>query len=149
MLSRTITRALRRAGLAVAVAGAFAAAPAFAQGQPAAGTPAGSAHFTTADLARLCGPAADDANAMASRGACYGVLVAVGQMHAMYTQGRQGARPAFCMPATPPTLERVSADFVSWAAANQQYAGVRAAEGVLRFGAATYPCQRPASARRR
>lgn len=146
MLSRTISRALRRGGLAVAVAGAFAAAPAFAQGQPAGGAPA---MFTTAELARLCGPAADDANAVAMRPACYAAIVTVGQTHAIFTTGRQAARPIFCMPAEAPTLDRVSADFVSWAATNQQYAGTRAAEGLLRFAAATYPCAQPARARRR
>lgn len=46
-------------------------------------------------------------------------------------------------------MEAVAAAFVSWLAANQQHAGVRAAEGVLRFAAATYPCPPAAPARRR
>ena len=145
MHSLTITRALRRAGLAALLAGTVATAPAFAQGQAAA--PAAPV-YTTADLARACGPAADDANAVAHRSVCYATLVTVGQMHHLYTANRQGSRPAFCMPNPSPTMEQVSAAFVSWAAANQQHANRRAAEGVLRFGAATYPCQRPAARRR-
>lgn len=146
MLSLNPTRMLRRGGIALALAGAIAAAPALAQGQAAGGAPA---TFTTADLARLCGPAADDANATASRPACYAALVTVGQVHSMYTTGPRAQRPVFCMPAQTPTLDRVASDFVSWAAANQQYSGARAAEGVLRFAAATYPCAAAPAARRR
>lgn len=144
MTSHSIRPALRRAGLALAIAGgALAAQPAAAQGQTT--IPA----FTAADLARACGPSAGDANAMASRSVCYAVLVAVGQTHAIYSSGRGAARPVFCMPDPSPTMETVSAAFVSWVAANQQHAGARAAEGVLRFAAATYPCPAPAPARRR
>jgi hypothetical protein len=140
MMSRSITSTL-------ALAGMLAAAPAFAQ---TATVPAAPGGFTTGDLARACGPAAADANALASRAACYATLVSVGQMHALYTSGRQAARPVFCLPAPSPDLERVSAAYVAWVAANQNYAGVRAAEGVLRFAAATYPCpQAPAAPARR
>lgn len=144
MLSLNPIRALRRGAIALAAAGcAFAAQPAAAQGQAA--TPL----FTTGELARACGPAADDANALAARSVCYAVMVAVGQTHAIYTSGRQAPRPVFCLPDPSPSLEQVSARFVSWAAANPQHAGTRAAEGVLRFAAATYPCPQPAAARRR
>ncbi|BDG72436.1 Rap1a/Tai family immunity protein [Roseomonas fluvialis] len=129
---------------AIALAVACAAAPAMAQTTPAA-APA----FTTADLARACGPAANDANAPASRAACYATLVAIGQTHAIYTTGRDAARPVFCLPDPSPAIETVSAAFVSWVAANQQFAGVRAAEGVLRFAAASYPCAAPAAPARR
>lgn len=144
MLSVNPIRALRRGGIALAIAGcAFAVPPAAAQGQPAATV------FTTGELARACGPAPGDANALASRSVCYAVMVAVGQTHAIYTSGRQAPQPVFCLPDPSPTMEQISARFVSWAAANPQHAGTRAAEGVLRFGAATYACPPPAAARRR
>lgn len=146
MLSLNPTRMLRRGGIALALAGAMAATPALAQGQAAGGAPA---TFTTADLARLCGPAADNANATASRPACYAALVTIGQVHSIYTSGPRAQRPVFCMPSQGPTLDGVAAAFVSWAAANQQYSGARAAEGVLRFAAATYPCAAQPAARRR
>lgn len=146
MLSHTFTRTLRRGGVALALAGAIAATPALAQGQAAGGAPA---TFTTADLARLCGPAADNANAVALRPACYAALVTIGQVHSIYTTGPRAQRPVFCLPEQAPTLDRVSADFVSWAAANQQYSGTRAAEGVLRFAATTYPCPAAPAGRRR
>ena len=146
MLSTTFTRMMQRGGVALALAGAIAASPALAQGQAAGGAPAS---FTTADLARLCGPAADNANAMALRPACYAALVTVGQTHALYTSGPRAQRPIFCLPAQTPTLDRVASEFVSWAASNQQYSGARAAEGVLRFAAATYPCPAAPAARRR
>jgi hypothetical protein len=134
MISRSITGAL-------ALAAALAATPALAQGSGAA--------FTAADLARACGPSANDANAPASRAACYATLVAIGQVHAIYTTGRQASRPVFCLPDPSPQIESVSAAYVAWLAANQQFNGVRAAEGVLRFAAATYPCAAPAAPRRR
>lgn len=144
MTSHSIRPALRRAGLALAIAGGvLAAQPASAQGQAAAPV------FTTAELARACGPSAGDANALASRSVCYAVMVAVGQTHALYTGGARAPRPVFCLPDPSPSLEQASAAFVSWAAANPQLAGTRAAEGVLRFAAATYPCPPAAPARRR
>ncbi|GGI98180.1 Rap1a/Tai family immunity protein [Neoroseomonas lacus] len=146
MLSTTLTRMLRRGTVAIALAGAIVTTPALAQGQAAGGAPAS---FTTADLARLCGPAADNANAMALRPACFAALVTVGQTHALYTSGQHAQRPVFCLPAQTPTLDQVAAEFVSWAAANQQYSGARAAEGVLRFAATTYPCAAAPAARRR
>ncbi|WP_198368828.1 Rap1a/Tai family immunity protein [Roseomonas rosulenta] len=139
MFSRSITAAL-------ALAAALAAAPAFAQTATVPAVPGG---FTAADLARACGPSANDANAPASRAACYATLVSIGQVHAIYTSGRQAARPVFCLPDPSPSLETVSAAYVAWVAANQQYAGVRAAEGVLRFAAASYPCAAPAAPARR
>lgn len=145
MLSLNPIRALRRGGLALAIAGCAFAAPAVAQ----SAAPSGGGGFTAAELARACGPAANDANAPASRAACYATLVAIGQTHAIYTSGRQAARPVFCLPEPSPQIETVSAAYVSWIAANQQFAGVRAAEGVLRFAAATYPCAAPAAAPRR
>jgi hypothetical protein len=135
MIARSVT-------LALAVA--LAAAPALAQT-----TPATPGSFTAGDLARACGPAANDANAPASRAACYATLVSIGQVHAIYTSGRQAARPVFCLPDPSPSLETVSSAYVSWIAANQQFAGVRAAEGVLRFAAASYPCAAPAAPARR
>ena len=47
------------------------------------------------------------------------------------------------------TLEGLQAAFIAWAAANPDRLNERAAEGVLRFAAATYPCAAPAPARRR
>jgi hypothetical protein len=117
------------------------AAPALAQGTA---PPA----FTTAELARACGPSEGDANALAARSVCYAVLVTVGQAHAMYTTGQRAAPPAFCMPTPSPSLEQVASGFVAWVAANQQHAGTRAVEGALRFAAATYPCAPPAARRR-
>jgi len=143
MTTPRISAALRRSGIGLALAAGVAAGPAFAQGQGAAPV------FTTAELARACGPAAGDANALAFRSVCYAVMVAVGQTHAIYTGGRQAARPAFCLPDPSPSMEQISARFVSWVAANPQHGGTRAAEGVLRFAAATYPCAQPTAARRR
>lgn len=137
------TRSALRRGLfaAACLAGvAITTGPAAAQAQDPGG-------FTTANLARICGPAAADANAEAVRPVCHAVLVAVGQTHAIFTSGRQATSPAFCLPTPSPSLDTVASAFVSWSAANPQFAGTRAAEGVMRFAAATYPCTAPARRR--
>jgi hypothetical protein len=37
-------------------------------------------------------------------------------------------------------LDQVAASFVAWSAANPQFGGMRAADGLMRFAAAQYPC---------
>ena len=93
----------------------------------------------TGDLAALCGAGAQDPNHMAASAYCQGFLIAAGQYHQSATgPGRE--QPIFCLPTPNPTLDQAIASFVTWAAANPQYAGDRAVDGVMRFAAATYPC---------
>ena len=94
---------------------------------------------TTGALARLCGANAQEAAYAAAVHFCHGVMVGTGQTSdAMHK--RQGTRPNFCLPAPSPTLDQVTANFVAWSAANPQFDGLRAADGLLRFAAAQYPC---------
>jgi hypothetical protein len=99
---------------------------------------------TTGALARLCGANAQEPAYAAAVHFCHGVMVGTGQTSdAMHK--RQGTRPNFCLPAPSPTLDQVTANFVAWSAANPQFDGLRAADGLLRFAAAQYPCAgRPA-----
>ena len=99
---------------------------------------------TTGALARLCGANAQEAAYAAAVHFCHGVMVGTGQTSdAMHK--RQGTRPNFCLPTPSPTLDQVTASFVAWSAANPQFDGLRAADGLLRFAAAQYPCAgRPA-----
>ena len=94
---------------------------------------------TTGALARLCGANAQEAAYAAAVHFCHGVMVGTGQTSdAMHK--RQGTRPSFCLPTPSPTLDQVTANFVAWSAANPQFDGLRAADGLLRFAAAQYPC---------
>lgn len=132
-------RTLLAGGLALLAA---AAGPAAAQ--TSGPVPA----LTTGTLAALCGATGDDADSLRAVGYCRGVFVGMGQYHSIMTApGR--LRPIFCLPEPSPTLEGLQAAFIAWASANPERLNERAAEGVLRFAAATYPCAAPAPARRR
>jgi hypothetical protein len=94
---------------------------------------------TTGALARLCGATAQEPAYAAAIHFCHGVLVGSGQTSDMMHK-RQGTRPSFCLPTPSPTLDQVAASFVAWSAANPQFQGMRAADGLMRFAAAQYPC---------
>ena len=94
---------------------------------------------TTGALARLCGASAQEASYAAAVHFCHGVMVGTGQTSDSMHK-RQGTRPGFCLPSPSPTLDQVAASFVAWAAANPQFEGLRASDGLLRFAAAHYPC---------
>lgn len=131
-------RTLLAGGLALLAA---AAGPAAAQ--TSGPVPA----LTTGTLAALCDATGDDADSLRAVGYCRGVFVGMGQYHSIMTApGR--LRPIFCLPNPSPSLEQLQAAFIAWAGANPERLNERAAEGVLRFAAATYPCAAPAPARR-
>ena len=101
---------------------------------------------TTGALARLCGASAQEASYAAAVHFCHGVMVGTGQTSDSMHK-RQGTRPGFCLPSPSPTLDQVAASFVAWAAANPQFEGLRASDGLLRFAAAQYPCATPSTRR--
>jgi hypothetical protein len=94
---------------------------------------------TTGALARLCSATAQEPAYAAAVHFCHGLLVGTGQTSDMMHK-RQGTRPGFCLPTPSPTLDQVAASFVAWSAANPQFNGLRAAEGLTRFAAVQYPC---------
>ena len=94
---------------------------------------------TTGALARLCGANTQEASYAAAVHFCHGVMVGTGQTSDSMNK-RQGTRPGFCLPSPSPTLDQVAASFVAWSAANPQFDGLRASDGLLRFAAAQYPC---------
>lgn len=100
----------------------------------------------TSDLAALCGATQTDQYVVSAINFCHGFLMATGQFHAEITQPGGRVSPFFCLPNPRPSLDEVRSGFVRWVAANPQYAGTPAIEGVVRFGAATYPCP-PSQAR--
>ena len=94
---------------------------------------------TTGALARLCGANTQEASYAAAVHFCHGVMVGSGQTSDSMNK-RQGTRPGFCLPTPSPTLDQAAASFVAWSAANPQFDGLRASDGLLRFAAAQYPC---------
>ncbi|MBV9775618.1 MAG: hypothetical protein JO143_01070 [Acetobacteraceae bacterium] len=108
---------------------------------------ASSVGVTTGDLAKAC----SDTQNEAATGYCRGFMTGVGQYSADMTGGRGRDSPIFCLPSPSPTLETAQASFAAWAQANPQYASERAADGLMRWAATTYPCPtvpRSAGARR-
>jgi hypothetical protein len=94
---------------------------------------------TTGALARLCGANTQEASYAAAVHFCHGVMVGTGQTSDSMNK-RQGTRPGFCLPTPSPTLDQAAASFVACSAANPQFDGLRASDGLLRFAAAQYPC---------
>ena len=130
-------------------AGAFALVLGSATAASAQGSAINGDTFTagtTGALARLCGATAQEPAYAAAIHFCHGLLVGAGQTSDMMHK-RQGTRPGFCLPTPSPTLDQVAANFVAWSAANPQFNGMRAADGLMRFAAVQYPCS-AASARR-
>jgi hypothetical protein len=131
----------RLSGCALSV-GAFALALGSASVATAQGSAINGDTFTagtTGALARLCGATAQEPAYAAAIHFCHGLLVGSGQTSDMMHK-RQGTRPGFCLPTPSPTLDQVAANFVAWSAANPQFNGMRAADGLMRFAAAQYPC---------
>jgi len=91
---------------------------------------------TTGDLAKACSDIRDEMET----GYCRGFMTGAGQYNADMTARRGGDAPIFCLPSPSPTLEAAQASFAAWAQANPQYAGERAADGLMRWAATTYPC---------
>lgn len=94
---------------------------------------------TTGALARLCAATAQEPAYAAAVHFCHGLLVGAGQTSDSLHK-RHGRRLNYCLPEPSPTLDQVAASFVAWAAANPQFDGLRAADGLMRFAAAQYPC---------
>lgn len=114
--------------------------------QPVA-TPAGTP-LTTATLANICSVSGTEGDIAVATGYCRGFIIGVGQYHRGIT-APGGRPPVYCLPDPAPAMAEVQASFVTWAAANTQYADEKAVDGLLRWAAATYPCAAPQRARRR
>lgn len=127
----------RWTGAVLAAALSLAGAPALAQV-----TPDNFVGGRTADLAALCAAGPSDPNVVSAVNFCHGFLLAVGQFHGELTQRGSRVGPFFCLPDPRPTVATITAAFVTWAGANPQYGSSSAAEGVVRFATAAYPCPR-------
>lgn len=134
------------AGSLALLAASIGGAP--AQTAASAAAPAAAGPVTTGNLASLCAASLSEEVGHVSQAFCRGFIIGAGQYHTEIS--RPGGRAAvFCLPAPTPSLEAAQASFVAWAAANPQYAGDLAVDGVLRWAAATYPCPTAAAPARR
>ncbi|SHJ87241.1 hypothetical protein SAMN02745194_03600 [Roseomonas rosea] len=131
---------LRNAALAALPIAALLAAPG-AEAQtpaPAAGTP--TAVSTTADLAAICLPATTGVQRLEAIAYCQGYVTAIGQYHAMLHPAGGRVPPLFCPPSPAPSVAQSAIAFANWAKGNPQHANEPAADGLLRWAQATYPC---------
>ena len=104
---------------------------------------------TFGDLMRVCQTTRDDAAYPTAMGLCAGYLSGVLDYHLVDTgwSGNLHARRV-CLPADRPTRSEAMQSLVSWNQSHQQYDSQPAADGVMRYFMAAYPCQAPRSAGR-
>lgn len=133
----------RHLGAALAAGLALTALPAAAQV-----IPDNFVGGRTSDLAALCAAGANDPMVRDAVNHCHGFLMAVGQFHAEVTREGARIRPFFCLPNPRPSVSSITSGFVTWAAANPQFAGAPAVEGVVRYATAAFPCPAPTPGRR-
>jgi hypothetical protein len=131
------------------LAGVILALASNAQAQP---RPANEAPVTNvqtvADLARVCDPSRTGVPRLEAIAYCQGFLTSFGQYHALaHPPGRPGQ--LFCLPNPGPTIAESGLAFARWSRTNAQSAGEPAADGLLRWAEATYPCPTPDAAARR
>jgi hypothetical protein len=99
---------------------------------------------TFQDLVRVCSTDSTAATFHGAVGVCAGYISGVLDHHLVDTGGRRNRQ--VCLPAEKPTRMETLQSLVSWEQSNQQYAEEPAAEGVMRFFMANYPCRPPRSA---
>jgi hypothetical protein len=102
---------------------------------------------TFGDLVHLCSTERSDSSYPGAVGLCAGYISGVLDYHLVDT-GWSGSRRLrrVCMPAEPVTRMETLQSLVSWDRSNQKYDEEPAAEGVMRYFMATYPCRAPHSA---
>ena len=128
--------------------GAICAASASAQTISSAGTPqptlqAGAPSYnigTLQDLIRVCSTPGTDATFSGAVGVCAGYISGVLDHHLVDVGGSNGRSHQVCLPQQPPTRMETLQSLVAWDWANQQYNEQPAAEGVMRYFIAMYPC---------
>jgi hypothetical protein len=127
----------------VGLLAAAAAHPASAQPAPAQPATQGRPIYrlaTFSDLVRLCGTPATDPDSDAALSLCTGYISGVLDDHRMETLAGT-ARSRLCMPHAAPITSATAGEMLAWARENARNGDEPAAQGVVRYYAATYPCQ--------
>ncbi|MGF1501183.1 MAG: Rap1a/Tai family immunity protein [Paracoccaceae bacterium] len=93
---------------------------------------------TAGQLARLCETAPSHPNFAAAIHMCHGYILGVHHMH----QAMAGAieSPFYCVPASPPSRDRIAADFASFVLADPETAGLEALDALMLFAIDRFPC---------
>jgi len=95
---------------------------------------------TGGDLATLCATGPDNPNHAAAIHMCQGYIVGAHQLHeAAVAPTETGG--FYCVPEPLPTRNEVTAGFTDWVSAEPARADLPAIEALMRFAAATYPCE--------
>ena len=125
---------------ALACLGLLAASPVLAQ--PAAQSQGRPIYRLTTfnDLVRLCGTPGSDPEADAALSLCSGYISGVLDDHRMETLAGT-AKARLCMPHAAPITSATAGEMLAWARENARNGDEPAAQGVVRYYAATYPCQ--------
>jgi hypothetical protein len=123
-----------------------AASPALAQSQPAASSPGAERQgrpiyrlTTFNDLVHLCGTPSTDPESDAALSLCAGYISGVLDDHRMETLAGT-AKARLCMPHAAPITSATAGEMLAWARENARNGDEPAAQGVVRYYAATYPC---------
>jgi hypothetical protein len=96
---------------------------------------------TTRDLIALCGVDAGDPHAVAAIHMCHGYVT--GLVHFHIVMGRALEGRVYCMDdQNRPTRDQVIAMLVEWSRARPQHDSLEAVDGVVRWAADTYPCNK-------
>ncbi len=95
---------------------------------------------TLQDLVRVCSTPGSDAAFPGAIGVCAGYIAGVLDHHLVDATWHKAHDRQVCLPRQPPTRMETLQSLVAWDQANQQYNEQPAAEGVMRYFIATYPC---------
>jgi Ssp1 endopeptidase immunity protein Rap1a len=95
---------------------------------------------TLQDLIRVCSTPGSDATFPGAIGVCAGYISGVLDHHLVGESWSNSRSRQVCLPQQPPTRMETLQSLVAWDQANQQYNEKPAAEGVMRYFIATYPC---------
>lgn len=118
-----------------------------APSQASPGQAAPTAVSTTADLAAICLPGTTGVQRLEAIAYCQGYVTAIGHYHAMLHPAGGRVPPLFCPPSPAPSVAQSAIAFANWAKGNPQYGSEPAADGLLRWAQATYPCPAQPAAR--
>ncbi|WP_149539031.1 Rap1a/Tai family immunity protein [Siccirubricoccus phaeus] len=144
MRPMTLPAALAAAWLGLATpALAQGTSPGMRPGTGGSGTP--TSVSTTADLAAICLPTAQDPQRLEAIAYCQGYMTAAGQYHSMLHRPGGRRRPLYCLPNPAPTVAESAIAFAQWARQNPQYNQEPALDGLFRWAQATYPCPQEAA----
>ena len=128
----------RQAIIAAGALAALSAGSAFAQ------TPTNVQ--TARELGQVCDPQTTGVPRLEAIAYCQGFLTSFGQYHALaHPAGRPGQ--LFCVPNPGPSIAQSGLAFARWTRDNPQNGSEPAADGLLRWAEASFPC--PAAATRR